>query len=67
MTHIRFEWDERKNQANQRKHGIGFAEAAQLFLDPLHVSQQDWIEGGEHRWLTLGSTAGLLRLVVAHD
>ena len=28
-----FEWDERKNLINQRKHGVGFEEAKRAFLD----------------------------------
>ncbi len=66
MTTIRFEWDERKNRSNQSKHGVAFAEAAEVFLDPLHVSRLDRIEGGQQRWLTLGLSMGFLLLVVAH-
>jgi uncharacterized DUF497 family protein len=63
---VRFEWDERKNRANQRKHEVSFAQAAQVFRDPLHISQQDRIEGGEYRWLTRGLSDGFMLLVVAH-
>lgn len=34
---MRFEWDAAKNLINQRKHGISFEEASQVFLDPLHI------------------------------
>ena len=47
---LRFEWDEAKNRANQRKHGVSFEEAAHVFRDPLQVSVQDRTEGGEQRW-----------------
>jgi len=30
---IRFEWDENKNQTNQRKHHISFEEAQTVFYD----------------------------------
>ena len=30
---LRFEWDERKNVRNQRKHGVSFDEAETVFLD----------------------------------
>ncbi len=63
---IRFEWDEAKNQSNQRKHGVSFEEACQVFRDPLHVSVQDRIEGSEHRWQTLGLVQDCLLLLVAH-
>ena len=33
MKELRFEWDERKNKANARKHGIGFDEARTAFYD----------------------------------
>jgi uncharacterized protein len=37
---MRFEWDEDKNESNQRKHGISFETAALVFEDPnrLHFS-----------------------------
>jgi uncharacterized protein len=46
---IRFEWDEAKNLSNRRKHGVTFEEASQVFRDPLYVSVQDRVEGGELR------------------
>jgi uncharacterized DUF497 family protein len=33
MSGLKFEWDEKKNAANRRKHGISFAEAKTAFLD----------------------------------
>ena len=30
-----FEWNERKDRANRKKHGVGFSEAALVFFDPL--------------------------------
>lgn len=66
MTGLRFEWDQAKNLSNQRKHGVSFEEASQVFLDPLYVSAQDRIEGGERRWQTLGIVGGLLLLMVGH-
>jgi uncharacterized protein (DUF4415 family)/uncharacterized DUF497 family protein len=63
---IRFEWDEGKNLSNRRKHGVSFEEASQVFRDPLYVSVQDRVEGGELRWQTLGLIKDLLLLTVAH-
>ena len=37
VTGVRFEWDEAKNIANQRKHGVSFEEARLVFDDPLYV------------------------------
>jgi hypothetical protein len=63
---MRFEWDEAKNLSNQRKHGVSFEEASQVFRDPMYVSVQDRIENGELRWQTLGFVEGVLLLTVAH-
>ena len=61
-----FEWDERKAEANYRKHGIRFEEAALAFNDPFSLSEQDRIENGEQRWQTTGMVGGYLLLLVAH-
>ena len=66
MSGIRFEWDEAKNLSNQRKHGVSFQLASQVFLDPLFVSVKDRIQDGEQRWRTLGETEGSMLLIVAH-
>ncbi len=66
MIAPRFEWDDAKNHSNQRKHGLSFEEAAQVFRDPLHVSIQDRFEANEERWQTFGLVGGVLLLMVAH-
>ncbi|MEP5821224.1 BrnT family toxin [Tateyamaria sp.] len=66
MTSPRFTWDEDKNLSNQRKHGVSFELAARVFLDPLHLSVQDRVEGGEQRWQTLGQIGGVAVVLVAH-
>lgn len=63
---IIFEWDTDKAESNLRKHGIRFEEAALVFDDPLAVSTQDKIEGGERRWKTIGMIHGYLIVLVAH-
>ena len=45
---------------------MSFEEARQIFQDPVHVSVQDRIEGGEQRWQTVGAVQGFVILVVAH-
>jgi uncharacterized DUF497 family protein len=47
---MRVSWDEPKSRSNQRKHGISFDTASQVFLDPLHLSRQDRVVEGEERW-----------------
>ena len=46
VSGIRFEWDEAKNLTNQRKHGVSFQLASQVFLDPLFVSVKDRTKTG---------------------
>jgi uncharacterized protein len=66
VPQTRFEWDEAKNEANQRKHGVRFEVAVTAFSDPSVVSYKDRFEDGEERWKTLGMVEGLLLLLVAH-
>lgn len=41
MDEPSFEWDEAKNTANQRKHGVSFYEAQYAFLDSRRVIAED--------------------------
>ena len=66
MTRLVFTWDEAKSRSNRKKHGVSFETAARVFDDPLHLSVQDRIEGGEERWQTLGQVGGVTVLLVAH-
>lgn len=66
MSNILFEWDTAKNLSNQRKHGVSFEEAAQVFRDPLYLSWKERIQDGEERWQAYGKVEGLFLLVVAH-
>jgi hypothetical protein len=66
MAGIRFEWDEAKDLSNQRKHGISFQEASQVFWDPLHVVVADRVVDGEQRWQSFGEVDGWLLIMVAH-
>jgi uncharacterized DUF497 family protein len=63
---LRFEWDEAKNRSNQRKHGLSFEEASQVFRDPLQLSIQDRVQNGEERWKTFGLVRNVLLVMVAH-
>ena len=63
---MQFTWDERKNRANRRKHGISFETAVLVFEDPDHLSIQDREVEGELRWQTIGMVQGKQILLVAH-
>ena len=64
---LRFEWDERKNAVNQKKHGISFQEAMSVFADEnaLFMADLDHSET-EARFLLLGLSATLRLVVVSH-
>src|SRR5579872_1556406 len=63
----RFEWDPRKDRANQRKHGFGFRIAARVFADPNMVLIEDRVDDeGEQRWHALGAVEDRFLLVVVH-
>ncbi len=67
MTDICFEWDEKKNKANQRKHNVSFQEAktvfydenARLIPDPDHSKIED-------RFILMGLSGSLRMLIVVH-
>jgi len=64
---MRYEWDQNKNFANQKKHGISFDEAIEVFDDPLHVSVLDEkYSYFEERWITVGSTKNISIVVVVN-
>jgi uncharacterized protein len=61
---VAFEWDADKAQSNLEKHGVTFAEAAEVFFDPFYQSG-DATDEGEPREFILGySVVPRLLLVV---
>lgn len=67
MSTLRFEWDENKAIANDKKHGVSFEDAKSVFLDdhakliddPDHSDDED-------RFVLLGLSSTLRLLVVCH-
>lgn len=67
MDEIKFEWDENKNLANQKKHKVSFQEAQTVFYDvdalviddPEHSKEED-------RFIILGLSRKANLLVVCH-
>jgi uncharacterized protein len=67
MDELQFEWDNRKEKANIKKHGVSFDEArsvfydenAMQFFDPDHSEDED-------RFIMLGISFKLRILVVCH-
>lgn len=64
---IHFEWDERKNKANFRKHRIWFEESKTVFHDPYArlIHDPDHSEE-EDRFVLLGMSEKLRLLIVCH-
>ncbi len=64
---LKFEWDAPKSNANLRKHGVSFEEAASVFGDPLALTFADPDHSiREARFVTIGQSHRDLLLVVAH-
>ncbi len=67
MTELKFEWDERKNRSNQKKHGVSFNEAKTVFIDefgrlipdPDHSNDED-------RFVFMGMSSRFRLLIVCH-
>jgi uncharacterized DUF497 family protein len=51
---MHFEWDEQKNQANISKHGLDFADAWEIFTQPMIIALDDCEDYGEERWSGIG-------------
>jgi hypothetical protein len=67
MSRLFFAWDEAKNAANRRKHGVSFEEARTVFLDPSAVEfYDDEHSGWEDRFLLLGKSPRQRVLLVCH-
>ena len=63
---IRFEWDEKKNRANLKKHGVDFNDAVRAWHDPerLDLFDVEHSSDTEIRWIFLGAVAGVVLFVV---
>jgi hypothetical protein len=67
MDQLGFEWDDKKEKANIKKHGISFDEASTAFYDEnaIQFFDPDHSEG-EDRFILLGISFKLKVLVVCH-
>jgi len=67
MDIIKFEWDEKKNEINKKKHGLSFEEAKEVFGDedailfdaPDHPLEED-------RFLIIGAIKSTKICIVSH-
>lgn len=62
-----FDWDPVKARQNLQTHRVSFERAARIFLDPFAISIFDEKHSeSEDRWITIGSEANEVLLVVIH-
>ena len=66
MDDLQFAWDEQKNIANIKKHGIAFPEAAKVYFDPerLELFDDKHASANEERWDIIGSVNAKILFVV---
>lgn len=67
MAVLLFDWDARKNSANEKKHGVSFAEAQTAFSDEhgLLLDDPDHSDD-EDRFVLLGMSSSARVLIVCH-
>lgn len=64
---IRFDWDEKKNKSNQKKHGVSFEEAQGVFFDDNALVYDDPNHSeDEEQFLIYGKSFKLRVLLVCH-
>jgi len=64
---MKFEWDPRKADSNQKKHGVSFQEAASVLGDVLSITYPDPDHSArERRFITVGMSRLGRVLIVAH-
>ena len=64
---LRFEWDESKNIANIKKHGVSFQEAISVFTDEKGILINDYAHSQkEERFVLIGFSNLANLLVVCH-
>jgi len=62
---VQFIWDENKNHANFKKHGVDFNDAVRAWYDPDRLDFFDEEHStDELRWIFLGAVAGVVLFVV---
>ncbi len=67
MDAINFTWNEQKNEANQKKHGIAFEEARAVFYDAnARLIHDDEHSEDEERFIILGFSDKFRLLLVVH-
>ena len=67
MRYLSFSWDDAKNRANQKNHGVSFEEAKTVFFDENAVQYPDPDHSDdEDRFLMVGHSYKFRMLIVCH-
>ena len=67
MENVKFEWDEKKNEINKKKHGLSFEEAREVFGDENAILFDDPDQSlDENRFLIIGSLKSSKICIVSH-
>jgi hypothetical protein len=61
---IRFTWDPAKAARNEKRHGISFETAQEVFSDPFHVVVENDFIDDEQRYLAIGRTGTLIMVAL---
>ena len=64
MSEFSFEWDEEKNAANIKSHGIDFLDVALIFENPTLEAIDDREDYNESRYVALGLSGEMVLQVV---
>lgn len=60
---MKYQWDSKKSESNNKKHGVYFSDAVSIFSDPLSIWDEDDCQK-EKRFKALGMDACFKILVV---
>jgi len=67
MIRLNFEWDQKKDKSNIKKHGVSFEEAQTVFFDEHTIQFYDPDHSeSEDRFILLGTSFKSNTLVVCH-
>ena len=67
MRYLTFSWDEKKDKANLKKHGVSFDEAKTVFFDEKAVEYPDPDHSDdEDRFLMVGRSYRFRMMIVCH-
>lgn len=63
---MKFEWDEIKNRENIAKHGFDFADAHQVFDNPVVERLDNRFVYNEERWIAVGVLRDVVCVVLVY-